>query len=344
MFFKNVNLPILIQINHGALKNFKDTLVSHKLFFSKPLLLCGEKSSKILEDYDIYDLDKILVKEASSRTVDEIVSDIYGKGYDLIIAAGGGKVIDTGKMLSRLTLLPVISIPTILSSDSISSPISVLRVNDGIRSVGSAMPMGVIVDLDIIEDSPEVYLKTGLGDLISNISASLDWILAYKRGYESLDYFSLLLSLIPAERILFTFKDYGDIRDRKFIKTLAEGLIMSGVAMSIAGTSRPSSGGEHNIGHSLDRIMGKDRKPHGIQVGFSTLLIVYLHGRMELFDLIKKLFEKFHFPRTFDELGISEESFLKAVKLAPTIRNRYTILNEIPHERLESILGEVYSG
>jgi len=48
--------------------------------------------------------------------------------------------------------------------------------------------------------------------------------------------------------------------------TLVEGLVVSGVAMVLAGNSRPSSGAEHLISHALDRFPIHDL--HGLQVGW----------------------------------------------------------------------------
>jgi len=50
--------------------------------------------------------------------------------------------------------------------------------------------------------------------------------------------------------------------------TLVEGLVVSGVAMVLAGNSRPSSGAEHLISHALDRFPIHDL--HGLQVGVAA--------------------------------------------------------------------------
>src|SRR5256886_17639739 len=58
---------------------------------------------------------------------------------------------------------------------------------------------------------------------------------------------------------------------------VCKALVSSGVAMSIAGSSRPASGSEHKFSHALDRIA---KKPglHGEQCGVGTIMMMYLHA------------------------------------------------------------------
>jgi len=110
------------------------------------------------------------------------------------------------------------------------------------------------------------------------------------------------------------------------IRTLVEALISCGVAMSIAGTSRPCSGAEHLFSHSLSTIAPKPAL-HGEQCGVGTILCAYLHGAN--WQLIKDFLQKIGAPTTAKELGIEPEYILKALTMAHSIRpERYTILGE----------------
>ena len=56
---------------------------------------------------------------------------------------------------------------------------------------------------------------------------------------------------------------------------LFQGLLISGVAMSMAGSSAPASGGEHLLSHFFDMrepITGRTPELHGLQVGMGILL------------------------------------------------------------------------
>ena len=180
----------------------------------------------------------------------------------------------------------------------------------------------------MIKKIPEEFIKRGIGDLLSNLSAVLDWGLANLEQNERIDIYAKNISYNSAINILYNFKigKYSSIKDENLIKDLFNGLIMSAVAMIIAKTSRPASGAEHNISHALDRLGVV--KLHGIQVGYATLFTLYLHKNNRFLTDILKFYKFIEFPISIQELNLNKESLLKAIKLAPNIRERYTILNK----------------
>jgi glycerol-1-phosphate dehydrogenase [NAD(P)+] len=343
MIYAFYNIPIFLEIEMGKGTTLEDMLKRNNIYFSKPLLITGANSLQAISKYkDIQNIATLMIETNEMGVVDKVKDEVIKKGYDVIIGCGGGKVIDVGKMASREALTPFLSIPTILSSDSIASPISVIEVNGENKSIGSSMPTGILINIDVIKDGPEEYLKAGLGDVISNISASADWELAHKKTAERYDNFSRIMALLPAERMVDNSHRYQGLKDDLFLKHLAEGLALSGIAMSIAKSSRPASGSEHTISHAMDRILKEKRRHHGIQVGFATLLTTYLQKQYEVSSKIKGLFRGLGFPQNFEELGVSREAFLEAVTAAPTIRTRYTILDEVEFPEIERAIDKVY--
>jgi len=112
-------------------------------------------------------------------------------------------------------------------------------------------------------------------------------------------------------------------------------MIVSGVAMSVAGNTRPASGSEHMFSHMLDHlgsgIMLKGRihrKPmHGEQCGVGSIMMVYLHGGD--WQKIKEALKKIGAPTNSSELGVSKKKIIEALERAHEIRpERYTILGE----------------
>ena len=338
MIYRLVNLPVFMEIGENILHDFDKITQKYNLSFQKPLILSGVNSSKVLNRHQsLGTFDRLIVRENSVENAYKIKKNIYGKGYDLLVAMGGGKVVDLCKFLSAETTLPVIVIPTILASDSVSSPISILQINGSLKSLSSIMPLGVLIDLSILKTSPKEHLLAGIGDLLSNLSASYDWELAHRRGYEKMDDFARMLALLPAERLLSKADEYSDLLDVNLLQDLAEGLVLSGIAMGITGSSRPASGSEHNISHSLDRVLGTNKKLHGLQVGFATLLTLQLQKNHQLFEKLLSFYQKIGFPTKINEIGIEAEAFFDAIKIAPTIRNRYTILNEVPYSEVVDV-------
>jgi len=105
-----------------------------------------------------------------------------------------------------------------------------------------------------------------------------------------------------------------------------EALISCGVAMSIAGSSRPCSGSEHLFSHALD-LVAPSKAMHGEQCGVGTVMMAYL-CKMD-WKGIKGTLQKAGAPTTAEELGVESEAVVEALVRACTIRpGRYTILEE----------------
>ena len=79
------------------------------------------------------------------------------------------------------------SVPTQFASDAICSPIAIILDADGAQqSMGAQMPIAIVVDMDGRRARrPSTTWLSGLGDLISNLSAVRDWRQAHDRRAES---------------------------------------------------------------------------------------------------------------------------------------------------------------
>ncbi|EJF05909.1 glycerol dehydrogenase-like oxidoreductase [Thiovulum sp. ES] len=220
-------------------------------------------------------------------------------------------------MAKRLNL-PFISIPTLLSSDGIASPVGV----SGYRSEFLNLPTGVIVDLEIISKAPEWSFLAGTGDLISNLSASVDWDNFKEKSKEN---YSFVASFISKSSALFIL----EVDPFKSPKKLAWGLILSGWAMEIAGSSRPASGPEHKMSHALDIL--KFGEKHGIQVGHFAPLFLSLNG-YKSWERVRKYLINLGFPESLRmKRSLAEMAFSIASRTRP---HRYTVLEEVGWERV----------
>lgn len=328
-------------IKEGAFQEIKNILKMQDFSLEKALWITTPSMLKIIPK----DVQGRIVQISSKipRAVDKIEDAryyLYKETSSIIVALGGGRVIDTAKLLAKETSHNFISIPTILSSDAIASPISIVDHNSERVRIGALPPKAVIIDLDIVKSAPIEYNLAGIGDLISNLSAINDWLLSAQKGIERVNPLAKYIAYTSSLRLLNS--NNKQFNGSEFLTELSEGLILSGISMTIAGSSRPASGSEHNISHALDRILGTNRKLHGIQVGFATLLTLHLQGQDKFMQYVREFYKRISFPTTFSELGISRETFMKAVQLAPSIRNRYTILNEVGKKEIIKAIDEVY--
>ncbi|CAN5563207.1 hypothetical protein BH20CHL6_BH20CHL6_04770 [soil metagenome] len=259
---------------------------------------------------------------------------------DWVVGVGGGRVVDVGKIAAARGEVEFISVPTQAASDGICSPVAVMVGDDGRpQSLGARIPAGIIVDFDVLGSAPRVAWLSGLGDLVSNLSAVLDWRLANQTQGEEIDDFACLTAEAAASSVI---QDDTDLTDIAYQQKLIRGLVLSGFAMEMAGSSRPASGSEHLISHALDRLLPQPR-PHGLQVALGTLAAFLLRGDRSR-DLVR-FYRAVGLPTVPADIGISEGDFMTAVMECRATRpGRWTVLDRLSPERLERLREGFHDG
>ena len=271
-----------------------------------------------------YDVRGLLIKKgATMEEVRRTIEAIRDENAQWTIAVGGGSIIDVAKLASFKTGVPFISFPTTASHDGIASANASIRDLGAKTSVRAVPPIAVIADVKVIKTAPYRYLAAGVGDTISNLTAVKDWQLAHRIKGEYYSEYAASLSLMSAKMVIKN-ADIIRLGNEESVRKVVKGLISSGVAMSIAGSSRPASGAEHLFSHALDMLLEKPAL-HGEQVGVGTIITAYLHGLK--WERIRETLKRVGAPTTAYELGIEPEVVVEALTIAHTIRpERYTIL------------------
>ncbi|HVF54422.1 MAG TPA: iron-containing alcohol dehydrogenase [Actinomycetota bacterium] len=257
----------------------------------------------------------------------EIGREAIATEADAIVAIGGGRCIDLAKLAAGRAGLTTIAVPTQLSHDGICSPVAVVPNDAGIaESLGAVPPRMVFVSLPTLFGAPPASVSAGLGDLMANPLALRDWALAAERGLEEIDQRAWDLSVESFELIEPSLDDDAHLsaRDPEFLRRLADALILSGMAMIASGTSRPASGGEHEISHAIDELFD-GRALHGAQVAFGTIISVHLYG--EDTDRFRQRLRRLHLPEHPRDLGLTHQQVAEVLLHAPKTRpGRFTIL------------------
>lgn len=248
-----------------------------------------------------------------------IVTDIV-----CIVAMGGGKILDVGKYAAFITKRPFLSIPTTMSHDGIVSPIAVLMQQDGRpKSLGCAMPAMMILDTKLILTCPQQLIKAGIGDTISNYMALKDWEFGVSRGKDEMNGYAYMMSRTALDALM---KTRFDCICPEFIDVLANCLVLSGIAMDYAGSSRPVSGSEHLFSHALDTFC-EGKNLHGFNVALGTVAVLKIIGE-DPTEVIRYL-KKFQVDVKPSSMDIPEDIFVYCMQHATEMRNnRYTYLHE----------------
>ncbi len=297
----------------------------------KVLVLYGPKTRKIAGEEveenlsQEFEASGVVVKGATMGEVGRVMKLAGELKADWLIAVGGGSIIDVAKLASYRLELPFVSFPTTASHDGIASANASIKDLGSKTSVKARPPIAVIADVKVIKTAPYRYLAAGVGDIISNLTAVKDWQLAHRLKGEYYSEYAASLSLMSAKMVIKN-ADIIRLGNEESVRKVVKGLISSGVAMSIAGSSRPASGAEHLFSHALDMLLEKPAL-HGEQVGVGAIITAYLHGLK--WERIRETLKKVGAPTTAYELGVKPEIVIKALTIAHTIRpERYTILGK----------------
>jgi glycerol-1-phosphate dehydrogenase [NAD(P)+] len=246
-------------------------------------------------------------------------------GADIYLGAGGGSVIDVAKLAAFQDGHQFISVPTTASHDGICSGRASIKETRGSVSKEAKPPAAIVADTAVISKAPYRMLAAGCADVISNETAVLDWHLAHRIKDEEYSTFAAVLAKSGADLILDNLEIIKPgIQQASWLAV--KSLIVSGVSMAVAGSSRPASGAEHMFSHTLDRIAA-GKAMHGEQVGVGSILTMYLHGGD--WKRIRNGLQSIGAPINAKELGIPKGKIIEALTTCHALRpERYTILGE----------------
>ncbi len=340
---KWINLPRNVVVGREVLSEVPDVLDTRLGFESAVVVtspttreVAGDEVAELVEDAGI-DSEVTVVEEAGFDAIDDAVDDAEEGDADVLLGVGGGVPIDTAKVASEEVDVPFVSVPTAASHDGITSSRASIPDGDRRHSVEAHPPLGVVADTSILADAPFRLTASGCADIISNYTAVMDWQLARRLQNAYYSRYSGALSEMTAEILV---ENADSIRPgfEESAWMVVKALVSSGVAMSIAGSSRPASGGEHKFSHALDRI-DHERALHGEQCGVGTIVTMYLHGGD--WRAIQEALEAIGAPTTAKELGFTEGEVVDALVNTKEIRpERYTVLTGITRDAAENAVEE----
>ena len=328
----SISIPVILKIGNGVLDGIGTCLAEESLsnvvvWFGNGLIdLFG---TRVMDSMKKAGVNVLEYQELDTVAIEDIVPLAFSLSNQVkaIVAIGGGKVIDAGKYAAFLKGLPFISVPTSSSSDGFSSATASLLVEGRRASVPAKLAYGILVDTHVIRTAPEIYIYTGIGDMVAKITALYHWVFEAEHGASVLNDFAVMIAKKAVNSFIRT--PYETIQDEVFLKELLDSLAMSGIANEIAGSSAPTSGSEHLISHALDKFLEVPQL-HGIQVGIATYIMAKVQDHR--YVRVNTVFTQTGFWDYVETLQMKQSDFIKAIDMAPSIKpHRHTYLHEEKH-------------
>lgn len=325
----SIAIPVILKVGKGALQNIGTYLKNEG--FTQVVIYFGNGLIEMFGMDVMESLKKEGITVLEYQELDTVdINDVITLAFSIpskakaVLSIGGGKVIDAGKYAAFLRKLPFISVPTSSSSDGFSSASASLIVDGRRNSVPAKLAYGIIVDTQVIRTAPKKFIYSGIGDMISKITALYDWNFEEKNGVGMVNDFAVMIAKKAVNSFVRT--PYQSIEDELFLKELLDSLAMSGIANEIAGSSAPTSGSEHLISHALDKILEVPQL-HGIQVGIATYIMSKVQEHR--YVRVNTVLTETGFWDYAATLEMKRSDFLQAIDMAPSIKpHRYTYLHE----------------
>ena len=341
------NLPICLAVEDDAFfhsdeiisRYIPDIIGQKTIIVSEQFLidLYKEKITDISRDFGNAEI--IAMNDASFDEAVSIAKKVCIEDVKVIIGIGGGRVLDTAKYAAHISKAVYICMPTSLSNDSLASPFSVLETEGSARkTIACKIPTAIIVDTDMIANAPIGQTMSGIGDTIAKHTALFDWKLSASKTSGKVDDFAYALSRMSYDSVYHC--DEKNMKSRVFIRILSRALVMGGLAMEIAGSSRPCSGSEHLFAHAIEEYYKDIRISHGLAVAMGSIPACIFQGQSP--DGMINFFHTYGLDFNPKSYGITEDMFADMWEKAHTVRQgRITILSGMEHDKAQ--LSEIYN-
>jgi len=281
----------ILEIKKMAINSAKNDYKNNKIILISDENIWMNYKSHFQDILQQNHIDYFLLKNpiADEFFLNQLLTKI--ESCDFIIAFGGGTISDLCKIAANKLNIDFATFVSAASMNGYLSKNASIKINGHKKSISAKLPLKVFCDLNIIKNAPKKLIKAGIGDLMCFYSCKFDWYLSHKL----LDYdfdgrpFALL-----QDKMDFFVKNYQkyQLDDLDFHKVIIEILLLSGIGMTICGSSNPASQSEHLIAHAIEMKHPKVAKDllHGQIIAVTTITAV--NFQQEILNNFEEFYKK----------------------------------------------------
>ncbi|MGD8399467.1 MAG: iron-containing alcohol dehydrogenase family protein [Bacillota bacterium] len=292
----------------------------------KALKSVESKLFSALEDADIkYEVNQF-TGECSEENITVLVEKVQRMALDAIIGVGGGKSLDTAKRAAEICNVPVICIPTIAATCAAASAVSVIYTEKGVHKKDYNLeksPNLVLVDTEIIANSPVDYIESGILDSLSKWYEGK----AVFKGISNPDIFTIsalnLAELLNEIMEKEAVNAVQAVKCRKVTSSVAQitdlNIYLAAVIQSIGKKTRGAAA--HAIHAGLSVIPQSHSILHGYKVGYGMVAQLFME-KTDLAEIkqVVKFFRQLDLESSFKGLCLPfEDDLLRKVAEKATL-------------------------
>ena len=292
--------------------------------YEKILVITGEKSLASVQEklFDTLGEKNYSVEkyngECSYENVDTILKNTMDKRFDLVLGIGGGKAIDTAKIAAYKLGIDIFSIPTIASTCSAASALSVVYNNDGSFKEFfnfPAPPKKTFIDLETIKTAPEKYIWAGMGDTLAKyyeVRTKYEYV-SQREGHMSYPNslgkeISHLCSSVILENGVAAY--FGKNIDESFKKVVLAIIINTGMVSNLVDEFL-NGAVAHSVFYGLTLLPSLEKNHlHGEVVAFGILVQLLAEKKTEEYNSLLPFYKEMNFPTTLKAV-IEEKEWIE---------------------------------
>jgi glycerol-1-phosphate dehydrogenase [NAD(P)+] len=235
---------------------------------------------------------------ADEKATDFVLSRLKGHSVNYLVAVGSGTMHDTTRYCAHKLGIPFISMPTAASVDGFCSTVSAMTWNGCKKTMPGIAPDIVIADTSVINEAPLRLNLSGIGDILGKYSALADWRIA---SVVTGEHFCSRIHELTMKAVQTVYECCDQVvrREENASAQLIYALLLSGLAMQMMGNSRPASGAEHHISHTIEMeppaIGVHSDGLHGEKVGVGEIMISKWYHKLTSINDIENHVGEYHF-------------------------------------------------
>jgi glycerol dehydrogenase len=280
------------------------------------LSICGQAIADSLKANDVGCYQENFRGECSDQEINRLVGVAQANGANLVIAVGGGKVIDTGKAVAYELKVPVIIVPSIAATDAPCSALSVIYTEDGVFERYLVLPKNpdcVLVDTAVVAQAPVHFLVSGMGDALATFWEADTCAKSCKPNALN-GACPPTLSAVALARLCYdTLIEHGRPAmlavENKVVTPSVEAIVEANTLLSGLGFESGGLAGSHSVHNGFTVLEASHGKLHGQKVAFGVLTQLVMEGRPS--DTVQEVLDfclSVGLPVTLEDMGIVNPS------------------------------------
>lgn len=328
-------------------------------FGQRPLVVGGLQTLQVIapsldpifSKFKLQSAQATYTPDCSESSIEALTTAVKEHQGDVIIGVGGGKALDTAKLLAHQHQLPIVTIPTSAATCAAWTALSNIYSDQGAFQYDVPLlrcPDLLILDYQIIKTAPKRTLVAGIGDAIAK------WYEASVSSGTSTA--TLTIAAVQQARVL---------RDLLFQKSVAAletpgseewrevvdaSVLLAGVIGGLGGANCRTVAA-HAVHNGLTYIPAAHNALHGEKVAYGILVQLRLEEMIQDNQLavssrqqLLKFYEEIGLPKTLEELGLSDVTLTQLREAAEMTCHPNSDIHRLPFAvSPEQLLGAMVS-